>query len=199
MNDKKIKDNKNVERYIIGYVWIYGLVVALILFLADGFKFVLPISFLLGLFTNLLCFTMTVKCVDKMAAMKEVNPRAELMKLNAKKMLIYAAVLIVAGYSYSKRDGETLYLNVFATFAGLLSVKLIIYFKEFVIDKIFKNNKGKDIDAIITEDGKPLICDQEENNQILEEKKKELEKLQKEYEELEKKLNQKGDDNSGDS
>ena len=40
---------------------------------------------------------------------------------------------------------------------------------------------------------------QEENNQILEEKKKELEKLQKEYEELEKKLNQKGDDNSGDS
>ena len=199
MNDKKIKDNKNVERYIIGYVWIYGLVVALILFLADGFKFVLPISFLLGLFTNLLCFTMTVKCVDKMAAMKEVNPRAELMKLNAKKMLIYAAVLIVAGYSYSKRDDETLYLNVFATFAGLLSVKLIIYFKEFVIDKIFKNNKGKDIDAIITEDGKPLICDQEENNQILEEKKKELEKLQKEYEELEKKLNQKGDDNSGDS
>ena len=64
---------------------------------------------------------------------------------------------------------------------------------------IIANNKGKDIDAIITEDGKPLICDQEENNQILEEKKKELEKLQKEYEELEKKLNQKGDDNSGDS
>lgn len=199
MSEKNNLENKNVERYIIGYVWIYGLVVALILFFVDHFKFVLPVSFLLGVFTNLLCFTMTVKCVDKMAAMKEVNPRAELMKLNAKKMLIYAVVLLVAGWNYPKRDGETMYLNIFATFAGLLSVKIVIYFKEFVIDKIFKNNKGKDIDAIITEDGKPLICDQEENNQILEEKKKELEKLQKEYEELEKKLNQKGDDNSGDS
>lgn len=194
MDDLKV-NKKNVERYIISYVWIYGLLVALIMFLVDNFKLVLPISFLLGVFTNLLGFTMTIKCVDKLATGKELSVQKELMKTNAKKMLIYAAVLVVAGWSFSKRDGEVLYLNIFATFAGLLSVKLMIYFKEFVIDKIFKNNKGKDVDSIITEDGKPLIKDQEEiDKELLEEKKKELERLQKEYFELEEKLKKEGDE-----
>ena len=205
MSDKKNNVNRSVERYIIGYVWIYGLFVALIMFLVDKFKLVLPISFLLGVFTSLLCFTMTIRCVDKLASIEGLDTRKELMKANGKKMLIYAAVLLVAGWSYSKRDGETIYLNIFATFAGLLSVKLMIYFKEFVIDKIFKNNPGKDVDAIITEDGKPLIKEQNEiDAKELEEKKKELEKLQKEYLELENKINQKnkidkeGDDAFGD-
>ena len=81
----------------------------------------------------------------------------------------------------------------------------MIYFKEFVIDKIFKNNPGKDVDAIIKEDGKPLIKEQNEiDAKELEEKKKELEKLQKEYLELENQINQKnkidkeGDDANGD-
>ena len=205
MSDKKNDVNRSVERYIIGYVWIYGLIIALILFIVDKFKFVLPISFLLGVFTNLLCFTMTIKCVDKLASVDGLDTRKELIKVNGKKMLIYAAVLLVAGWSYSKRDGETIHLNIFATFAGLLSVKLMIYFKEFVIDKIFKNNPGKDVDAIITEDGKPLIKEQNEiDAKELEEKKKELEKLQKEYLELENQINQKnkidkeGDDAFGD-
>lgn len=199
MDDKNL-EKRNVERYIIGYVWIYGIIVSLILWIVDGFKFVLPISFLLGVFSSLLAFTMTVKSVDKLSKTKELNVRSELMKTNAKKMLIYAAVLLVAGYSYSKRDGETLYLNIFATFAGLLSVKIMIYIKEFIIDKIFKNNPGKDIDVIITEDGKPLIKDEEEiNKEALEEKKKELEKIQKEYEELQKKINKEGDDTFGNS
>ena len=34
--------NKNVERHIIGYVWIYAIIVILILFFASGMKPVLP-------------------------------------------------------------------------------------------------------------------------------------------------------------
>ena len=104
--------------------------------IVDKFKFVLPISFLLGVFTNLLCFTMTIKCVDKLASVDGLDTRKELIKVNGKKMLIYAAVLLVAGWSYSKRDGETIHLNIFATFAGLLSLKNLLLIKYLKIIRV---------------------------------------------------------------
>lgn len=189
--------NKSEERFIIGYVWIYGLTVALILLFVDGFKIVLPISFLLGVFTNLLGFTLTIKCVDKVQANENLNTKVEFIKCNAKKMIIYALVLAIAGYSFSQRENEALYLNIFATFAGLLSVKMMIYFKEFIIDKFFKkNNSEKNIykETQIVNDDKKTNADLEK----IAAKRKELEKLQEELNVLEESL-KKGDSDNNDN
>lgn len=187
--------NKSEERFIIGYVWIYGLIVALILLFVDGFKIVLPVSFLLGVFTNLLGFTLTIKCVDKIQANKNLNPKAEFIKCNAKKMIIYALVLAIAGYSFSKRENETIYLNIFATFAGLFSVKMMIYFKEFIIDKIFKKKDDKKIN-----DGneEKIVNDEKQVNDLkmIEDKRKELKRLQEELNVLEESLKKGDSDNS---
>ena len=187
--------NKSEERFIIGYVWIYGLIVALILLFVDGFKIVLPVSFLLGVFTNLLGFTLTIKCVDKIQANKNLNPKAEFIKCNAKKMIIYALVLAIAGYSFSKRENETIYLNIFATFAGLFSVKMMIYFKEFIIDKIFKKKDDKKIN-----DGneEKIANDEKQVNDLkmIEDKRKELKRLQEELNVLEESLKKGDSDNS---
>lgn len=187
--------NKSEERFIIGYVWIYGLIVALILLFVDGFKIVLPVSFLLGVFTNLLGFTLTIKCVDKIQANKNLNPKAEFIKCNAKKMIIYALVLAIAGYSFSKRENETIYLNIFATFAGLFSVKMMIYFKEFIIDKIFKKKDDKKIsegnEEKITNDEKQV-----NDLKMIEDKRKELKRLQEELNVLEESLKKGDSDNS---
>ncbi len=187
--------NKSEERFIIGYVWIYGLIVALILLFVDGFKIVLPVSFLLGVFTNLLGFTLTIKCVDKIQANKNLNPKAEFIKCNAKKMIIYALVLAIAGYSFSKRENETIYLNIFATFAGLFSVKMMIYFKEFIIDKIFTKKDDKKIN-----DGneEKIVNDEKQVNDLkmIEDKRKELKRLQEELNVLEESLKKGDSDNS---
>lgn len=187
--------NKSEERFIIGYVWIYGLIVALILLFVNGFKIVLPVSFLLGVFTNLLGFTLTIKCVDKIQANKNLNPKAEFIKCNAKKMIIYALVLAIAGYSFSKRENETIYLNIFATFAGLFSVKMMIYFKEFIIDKIFKKKDDKKIN-----DGneEKIVNDEKQVNDLkmIEDKRKELKRLQEELNVLEESLKKGDSDNS---
>lgn len=187
--------NKSEERFIIGYVWIYGLIVALILLFVDGFKIVLPVSFLLGVFTNLLGFTLTIKCVDKIQANENLNPKAEFIKCNAKKMIIYALVLAIAGYSFSKRENETIYLNIFATFAGLFSVKMMIYFKEFIIDKIFKKKDDKKIN-----DGneEKIANDEKQVNDLkmIEDKRKELKRLQEELNVLEESLKKGDSDNS---
>lgn len=187
--------NKSEERFIIGYVWIYGLIVALILLFVDGFKIVLPVSFLLGVFTNLLGFTLTIKCVDKIQENENLNPKAEFIKCNAKKMIIYALVLAIAGYSFSKRENETIYLNIFATFAGLFSVKMMIYFKEFIIDKIFKKKDDKKIS-----DGneEKIVNDEKQVNDLkmIEDKRKELKRLQEELNVLEESLKKGDSDNS---
>lgn len=187
--------NKSEERFIIGYVWIYGLTVALILLFVDGFKIVLPISFLLGVFTNLLGFTLTIKCVDKVQANENLNKKVEFIKCNAKKMIIYALVLAIAGYSFSQRENEALYLNIFATFAGLLSVKIMIYFKEFIIDKFFKEKNSEKNIYKETQ----IVNDDKKTNAELEKiaaKRKELEKLQEELNVLEESLKKGDSDNS---
>lgn len=177
--DENNKLINNEERYIIKYVWIYAFVIALILFFISDFKLILSVSFLLGAFTSLLGFTLTIKCVDKLIAVKELNAKTELMKCNVKKILIYTVVLIIAAYSFSKHRDEKIYLNVFATFAGLLSVKIVILFKEFVIDKIIKKDKENVIKKQITE-----VNETKDNPELIG-LKKEVERLQKEIAKLE--------------
>lgn len=182
--------NKNVERHIIGYVWIYAIIVIIVLFFASGMQFVLPISFALGTATSLLCFTITIRAVDRIIDCDTEHARGILIKANIEKYLLYLVVLVVAGLSYKFQPDKKIHLDIIATACGFLSVKLMIYFKEFVIDKIFKKNKGKDVDSVSFPEGTELFPEKEE------EKENEYDrKLKKILEKESQEENNEGDDN----
>ncbi|MDD3348831.1 MAG: hypothetical protein RBR48_01570 [Bacilli bacterium] len=141
------KDKENVERTIIFYVWIYAIFVAVVLFLIT-FKWVLPLSFLLGVATNLLCFSMTIRTIDKIFKYEEEDKKRELIKNNVAKYLIYFVVLALAGVSYYFNKDRVIHLDVIATACGFFSVKLMIYFKYFIYEPLFmkkKKTEPKDI------------------------------------------------------
>ena len=175
-----------IERSIILYVWIYALIVCVSLFFIFHFDYIMPISFLLGTATSLLCFTMTIKTVDKVIKYDDERKKSAFVKNNIYKYLVYLAVLGVAGFSYYRhtQDTERLrYLNVFAVAAGFFSVKIMIYFKIFIIDKIFKKKVQEDYaDEVVTEEEHLKFeemrkkLDEEEQNQP-EKKNKYLEAL----------------------
>ena len=175
-----------IERSIILYVWIYALIVCVSLFFIFHFDYIMPISFLLGTATSLLCFTMTIKTVDKVIKYDDERKKSAFVKNNIYKYLVYLAVLGVAGFSYYRhtQDTERLrYLNVFAVAAGFFSVKIMIYFKIFIIDKIFKKKAQEDYaDEVVTEEEHLKFeemrkkLDEEEQNQP-EKKNKYLEAL----------------------
>ena len=182
--------NKNVERHIIGYVWIYAIIVIIVLFFVSGMQFVLPISFALGTATSLLCFTITIRAVDRIIDCDTEHARGILIKANIEKYLLYLVVLVVAGLSYKFQPDKKIHLDIIATACGFLSVKLMIYFKEFVIDKIFKKNKGKDVDSVSFPEGTELFPEKEE------EKENEYDrKLKKILEKESQEENNEGDDN----
>lgn len=134
------KDKENVERTIIFYVWIYAIFVAVVLFLIT-FKWVLPLSFLLGVATNLLCFSMTIRTIDKIFKYEEEDKKRELIKNNVAKYLIYFVVLALAGVSYYFNKDRAIHLDVIATACGFFSVKLMIYFKYFIYEPLFMKKK----------------------------------------------------------
>lgn len=186
--------NKQVERHIIGYVWIYAIIVIIILFFASGMKPVLPISFALGVATNLLCFTITIRAVDRIIEYDTEHARGILIRANIEKYLLYLVVLVVAGLSYKFQQDKKIHLDIIATACGFLSVRLMIYFKEFVIDKIFKNNKGRDVDSVTFPDGVELFPEKEDEEKENEYDRKLKKLLEKENEDKEQKETN-GDDN----
>ena len=183
--------NKNVERHIIGYVWIYAIIVCIILFFASNMQFVLPISFALGTATSLLCFTITIRAVDRIIEYDTEHARGILIRANIEKYLLYLVVLVVAGLSYKFQPDKKIHLDIIATACGFFSVKLMIYFKEFVIDKIFKKNKGKDIDSTTLPEGVELFPEKEEDQ----DKENEYDQKLKKLLEKEQAEENKGDDN----
>ena len=182
--------NKNVERHIIGYVWIYAIIVCIILFFASGMKPVLPISFALGTATSLLCFTITIRAVDRIIDYDTEHARGILIRANIEKYLLYLVVLVVAGLSYKFQPEKKIHLDIIATACGFFSVRLMIYFKEFVIDKIFKKNKGKDVDSTSFPEGVELFPEKED-----EEKENEYDRKLKKMLDEESQEENKGDDN----
>ena len=165
--------NPKIEKIIIVYVWIYTLIVSLSLFFIFHFDYLMAISFALGSATSLLCFTMTVKTVDKALRYDDERKKSLFIKNNIYKYLVYLAVLAVAGYSYylHKNDPDkTRYLNVFAVAGGFFSVRIMIYFKMLIVDKIFKNKTKDDYhDEVVTE----------EEHEKLEQMRKELDEEEK--------------------
>lgn len=168
------KDSK-IEKRIIFIVWIYCAIVCGVLAIISK-NWIWPISFLLGTLTSLLTFNMTAKTVDKVIEHEYARNRSTFIRNNVLKYLVYIAVLGVSAYTHYRHlhdESVTKYFNVFCVAAGLFSVKIMIYFKMLILDKIFKNKAKEDYasEAVTKEEHERLV----EDRKALEEALKELE------------------------
>ena len=164
-----------VEKSIIFIVWIYCAIVCLVLALINK-SWIWPISFLLGTVTSLLAFNMTVKTVDRVIDSGSSKVRGSFIRNNILKYLVYVVVLGIASYTHYRHmhdETVTKYFNVFCVAAGLFSVKIMIYFKIFVLDKIFKKKAKQDYASEEVTEEEHLKL--EEERRLEEEALKELE------------------------
>lgn len=132
---KTIYHNRNIEYYIIKYTLVYVLVVTLLLLFLVSKSWAL--SFLLGGVVNIFCFKKTVKSVDRVIGNNGMNARRTLVSSNITKLSIYTIALLLAGLSYKYHSDYPVHLEIIPMAIAFLSVKLVIYFKQFVLDKIF--------------------------------------------------------------
>lgn len=140
-----MSEERILEIKIIKYTWLTGLAGSVVLFLVSAFKFILPISYFLGVMVGLMCFNLKRKTIDK--GMKPENLKFLKKLLIRRRMmntLIYMATLGISAYSQYYRGDRDLHLNVFATFAGLLTLKVVIYVKFLIVDKIKEKKKAKE-------------------------------------------------------
>ena len=66
-----------------------------------------------------------------------MNARRTLVSSNITKLSIYTIALLLAGLSYKYHSDYPVHLEIIPMAIAFLSVKLVIYFKQFVLDKIF--------------------------------------------------------------
>ena len=128
-----------IEDHIIPYVIGLTVIVCLILiFISKSYA----ISFLIGTAVNILCFKMTIRTVDKIIWNQSISASKYYIINNISKMSIYLVVLIIAGLSTKFNGHKEIHLEIIPVAIGFFSVKFMIYFKYFVIDKIFKIKIG---------------------------------------------------------
>lgn len=149
-----MEKEKQIERSIIFYAWGYALVGTIILLIGSAIWnpdniWYLPISFILGVCTNLMCFTLNVKVVDFVLNNNIKNAKPIMIGVNLVKLLMYAIVLAISVLVDN--------LEIFSCFFGMLSVKLMIYFKSLVVDKIREKKKNKSSNQNIVKDGDDLV------------------------------------------
>lgn len=125
--------HQKIERQLIPIVWVYAIAVSVILVLITG-TWSYVIAFVLGVSTNLLAFTATIKQVDALLNKKLARPKTTFVVLNLLKTILFIIIMVIVAMSYD-------YIHVFFTFFGLLSLKIVIYSKLLIIDKIFKKEK----------------------------------------------------------
>lgn len=123
-----------IERGIILYVWVYAIIISLVL-LFWGVEY--TIVFALGVATNLLCFTTTIKAIDRVLKYDYEHPKRVFIINNLLKLLIYTVVLAVVGLKY--KDAVLIIL----CFVGMLSVKIMIYVKHLIIEPLQKKIENK--------------------------------------------------------
>ena len=124
-----------IEEHIIPYVIGLTIIVCTVLvFISKAYA----ISFLIGTATNILCFKLTIKAVDKIIWNPHVSAQKAYIINNMSKMSIYLIVLVIAGLSSKFNANKEIHLEIIPVAIGFFSVKFMIYFKYFIIDKIFK-------------------------------------------------------------
>jgi len=133
---KPIYHNKKIEEYIIPFAYSFTAIVCLILLIFVSKSS--AISYLIGSITNILCFKLTVKTVDNVIGNKVLSARKAYAVNNCIKMGIYLVVLVVAGFSQKYHFDREVHLQIIPTAIAFFQVKIVIYFKYFIFDKIFK-------------------------------------------------------------
>ncbi len=125
-----------IEDYIIPYVIYLTVVVCilLIIFISKSYA----ISFLIGTAVNILCFKMTIKTVDKLINNKYLSATKSYVINNISKLTIYLIVLLLAGFSSKYHGDQEVHLEIIPVAIGFFSVKFMIYFKYFILDRLFK-------------------------------------------------------------
>lgn len=126
--------NEKIERGIILFVWAYAIIVSLILVFFDVNY---TIVFVLGVATNLLCFTTTIKTIDRVLKYEYENTKRIFIVNNLFKLLIYTIVLAVVALRFKKP------VYIIICFIGMLSVKLMIYFKHLIIEPLQQKRLDK--------------------------------------------------------
>lgn len=133
---KPIYHHAHTENIIIKYTAIYIVFIALMFLLLISKSAAL--SFLIGGVVNIICFIMCVRTTDRIVMTNGVNAKRMLVSSNITRMSIYLVVLFVCGVSSVKHQHMPVHLEILPTAFAFLSVKIIIYFKYFIFDKIFK-------------------------------------------------------------
>lgn len=125
--------HQKIERQLIPIVWLFAIIVsALIVIIMGDWSYV--IAFILGVATNLLAFTATIKQVDALLQNKLEKPKTVFVIMNLLKTALFALILVIVAMNYD-------YIHVFFTFFGLLSLKIIIYIKILIVDKLRNSKK----------------------------------------------------------
>ena len=125
-----------IEDYIIPYVIYLTLFVSAILFIFVSKSY--AVSYIIGAITNIICFKLTIKTVDKIINNAYISASKNYVVNNLSKMGIYLIVLLIAGLSSKYHSNYEVHLEIIPVAIAFFSVKFMIYFKYFVIDKIFK-------------------------------------------------------------
>ena len=133
---KPIYHNKKIEEYIIPFSFIATTIVCIVLIIFVSKSACL--SYLIGAITNVMCFKLTIKTVDNIISGKTALPRKAFAVNNCVKIGIYAIVLLVAALSQKFNSENEIHLEIIFVAVAFFQVKLVIYFKYFIFDKIFK-------------------------------------------------------------
>lgn len=124
-----------IEEYVIPYtIGLTILVCIILMFISKTYA----ISFLIGSATSILCFKMTIKTVDKIIWNPYLGAKKAYIINNISKLSIYLIVLVIAGLSTKFNGDKQIHLEIIPVAIGFFSIKFMIYFKYFVVDKIFK-------------------------------------------------------------
>ena len=118
---KKDIANQTFDYNIVPYVWGYAFVVSIIIYFTYGAIYMN--SFIVGVATNLLSFTVLKKAFTKAATMQKEKIMLYIIRNQMFRTFLYFAVLTAVFFNDS--------LDVVVAFIGILSVKLVTYIYMF--------------------------------------------------------------------
>ncbi len=118
---KKDIANQNFDYNIVPYVWGYAFVVSIIIYFTYGAMYMN--SFIVGVATNLLSFTILKKGFTKAATMQKEKIMLYIIKNQMYRTFLYFAVLTAVFFNDN--------LDVVVAFIGITSVKIVTYIYMF--------------------------------------------------------------------
>lgn len=134
-NEKMFSDVKNFSYIFIPINWGICLIVTIILFICCEQE--IPYGYILGSFTSYLTFGLLMKNTQSNLLPGKVSIKAKVVGGNIVRLAISFIILLVAYYNDN--------FNFFATFAGLLVIKVVLVFFVIIRHIVGKKEVKNDI------------------------------------------------------